>query len=139
MCTYFICVYAGVFLVLCLRPIFPSCELLKTEAAAYSHRGLSVEDAEASKLHMPKHPSGHEVAAGQSLELHVLLGIFPLVTLGLGGTHRRKERPLKVASGEALHTSWIIPPRLPLTLHHNCLQNESKPSFFELQALQHLI
>lgn len=93
MCTYFICVYAGVFLVLCLRPISPSCELLKTEAVAYSRRGLSVEDAEASKLHMPKYPSGHEVAAGESLELHVLLGMFPPVTLGLGGTHRRREAP----------------------------------------------
>lgn len=100
----------------------------------YSRQGLSVEDAEASKLHVPRHPSAHEVAAGESLELCVLLGMFPLVTFGLGGTQRGKERPLKVASGEALNTSWIIPPPLPLTLHHNCLQNESKPSFSDLQA-----
>lgn len=101
--------------------------------------GLSVEDAEASKLQVLRHPSRYDVAPGESLELHVLLGMFPPVALGLGGMQRGKERPLKVASGEALNTSWIIPPPLPLTLYHNCLQNESKPSFFGLQAWHHLI
>lgn len=82
----------------------------------YPRWGLSVEDAEASKLQVLRSLSRYDVAPGESLELHVLLGMFPPVALGLGGMQRGKERPLKVASGEALNTSWIIPP-LPFSSH----------------------
>lgn len=138
MCILHICVCGSISSTLS-KTNLPSGELLKAEAVTYPHWGLSVEDAEASKLHVPRHPSRYELAAGESLELHVLLGMFPPVALGLGETQRGKERPLKVASGEALNTSWIIPPPLPFTLYHNCLQNESKPSCFGLQAWNHLI
>ena len=70
---------------------------------------------------MPRRPSGHEVAAGEPLELHVLLGMFPPVTRGFGGTQKGKERPLKVASREALNIPWIIFHLVPLTLYHNSL------------------
>lgn len=68
---------------------------------------------------MPRHSSGHEVAAGEPLELHVLLGMFPPVTCGLGGAQRGKERPLKVASREAINIPCIMLRLVPLTLYHN--------------------
>lgn len=98
----------GVFLVTCRRTISPTCRLLNGRAQALFMSGLSTQDAMARKLHMPRHPLWHEAGEDESFEILVQYGMVPLMTHYLGGVERGKRRHLKVASREALKTSWII-------------------------------
>lgn len=69
--------------------------------------GSCTKDAVAIELHMLRHPPWCEVSAEESLELLVLLGMVP-PWLCLGETQMEKRGHLKVVSGEAPNTSWII-------------------------------
>lgn len=101
-------VRVGIFLVTYRRTISPTCRLLNGRAHALFMSGLSTQDAVARKLHMPRHPLWHEAGAEESFELLVQYGMVPLMIHYLGGAERGKRRHLKVASREALKTSWII-------------------------------
>ena len=60
-CIYthtYLCTYSYAYISSALSETISSCELLKAEAMTWSHWGLSDEDVEASKLHVPRHPSG---------------------------------------------------------------------------------
>lgn len=124
-------VYIGIFVA--PRPVLdqspPTVNSLIAEAMTYSRWGLSTQDAVAGKLHTPRHPPWHEAGTEEPLELLVQFGMVPPMTFCLWGTERAKGRHLKVASREALTTSFIILLQLP----PNCIiivhRTNSKPLF----------